>query len=117
MDSEFSIKTEPRPHNVSSVMVSGRLDAQHAGKLMEHCQALRDQGCRTLIINLSQVSFVASSGVGTLLALTEEMKDVDGDLYLVSLSETVSSVLRLLKLSKFMSIAPSEADVLATLSH
>ena len=114
MDNDFVIHTESRPHRVGYASISGSLHGNNAEQLMQRCQALRSRGCQTLLLNLSQVSFIASSGVGTLLALAEEMKDSGRELHLIDPSETVLSVLQLLKLARYLSIASSEADALGT---
>ena len=38
---------------------------------MQECQRLRDEGRTNIVLNLANATFVASSGVGSLLALTD----------------------------------------------
>jgi len=55
---------------------------------------------------MSDVTFVASGGLGTLLALTEEFGEAGGCLYLAPVSDAVSSVVKLLNLDQFLAIIP-----------
>ena len=91
--------------------VHGCLDASSASAFVQKCQAAQNTG-KNLVLNLSGVSFIASSGVGALLALAEQVEDNSGSLKLVTLSTAVDSVIRLLNLDQFLSILPTEQDAL-----
>ena len=109
---EFQIE-EVEPHPSAALLrVTGRLDAKNAQTLFRKCREALEGGRTRVILNLAEVTFVASSGVGTLLALTEEFKDAGGDIHLVTPSTAVKSVIDLLNLTQFLTIGSSEAEVL-----
>jgi anti-sigma B factor antagonist len=109
---KFTIEeVEPNP-KVTIMRVTGRLDLKNAQVLLRKCRESLERNRLRLIINLSEVSFVASSGVGALLALTEEFKDAGGEIHLVSPSNAVKSVIGPLNLTQFLTIGESEAEVL-----
>lgn len=109
---EFHIE-EVEPHPKAMLLrVAGRLDAKNAQTLFRKCRDALQASRVRVVLNLADVSFVASSGVGTLLALTEEFKDVGGDLHIVAPSTAVKSVIDLLNLTQFLTIGESEAEVL-----
>lgn len=95
--------------------LEGRLDARNAQVLVQECQRLRDEGRTNIVLNLANATFVASSGVGSLLALTELLKDVGGRLVLVEVSDAVNSVIELLNLTQFLNIAATESEALQTI--
>ena len=95
--------------------VSGRLDARSAQTLMTQCQSLLDRGVKHVVIAMPDVSFVASSGIGSLLALTESFKDAGGSVRLAQLSQPVKSVVDLLNLGQFLAIDATEEDALTAL--
>ena len=64
---------------------------------------------KNLIVNLAEVDFVASSGVGSLLALTEEFEEEGLRICFVHLSDVVESVIKLLNLDSFLTILEDEA--------
>jgi anti-anti-sigma factor len=95
--------------------VSGRLDARSAQDLVAQCQTLLDQGHKNVVISMSGVSFVASSGIGSLLALTESFQDAGGSLRLAHLSHAVRSVVDLLNLGQFLAIDATEEEALVAI--
>jgi anti-anti-sigma factor len=113
MANEFSIDRASR-EGISILRVSGRLDAKNAQQLMNACHEARAAEGR-VIVNLADVTFVASSGIGTLLALTEEFREAGGTIHLVSLSDAVTSVVELLNLRQFLNIGVSEQGALETI--
>ena len=109
---EFAITEAPTAGAARVLRVAGRLDARNAQTLLRRCREMEEGGHRQLVINLSEVTIVASSGVGTLLAVTEEVQDAGGVIHLVALSEPVRSVVELLNLTQFLHIASTEAEAL-----
>lgn len=87
--------------------VAGRLDTKNATLLLSRCQEVRGAG-NSLVLNLSEVSFIASSGVGALLAMVEQFRDSNLQVRFAELSPAVDSVIRLLNLDQFLTIDPDE---------
>ena len=107
MSNDFIIHEHELHGQLWNLRVVGRLEADTAQKLRTHCADMRNQGCRELVLDLSGIDFIASSGVGALLALTEEFGGAGGSLYLAPVSEEVLSVVRLLNLDQFLAIYDS----------
>jgi len=112
MGNEFTLELGETRGSAQLLRVSGRLDARSAQELLDTCRKAREGGCQRVLANLSGVTFVASSGVGTLLALTEEFRESGGGIHLIAPSEPVSSVVGLLNLAQFLNISGTEAEVL-----
>jgi len=111
MPKEFAISPLETKGRLSRLRILGRLDAESALELRNYCERLRDQGYRNLVLDMSDVTFVASGGLGTLLALTEEFGEAGGCLYLAPVSDAVTSVVKLLNLDQFLAIYSSYEDV------
>jgi len=94
--------------------ISGRLDAKSAPQLLERCAVVRTAGYN-LILNLGGVTFVASSGIGALLAVAEQFREAECRIRFASLSAAVESVIKLLNLDQFLTIDPTEDDSLTAL--
>ncbi len=112
MNADFRIEESTAEGGARLLRIQGRLDAKNAQAFVTRCRELREQGATRLVVNLSGVGFVASSGIGTLLALTEEYQDSGGSVHLVQLSEPVRSVLDLLNLTQFLRISGTEHEAL-----
>jgi len=107
MPDPFEIVEGPSSDRALVLRVSGRLDATTAPQLAERC-AEAVASARRLVLNLEKVSFIASSGVGALLATSERYREAGSALHLAALSQPVAAVIRLLNLDAFLHVHASE---------
>lgn len=70
-----------------------------------------DEGPKNIILDLSQIDFVDSSGLGSLVQLVKKTKDLGGTLQIVS-SSRVTQTVKLVRLEKFLSLQSSVDDAL-----
>ena len=113
MAKEFTREEIGQPGGAVLFRLSGRLDAKNAQALVARCNDLYERGTLRVVINLAGVSFVASSGIGSLLALTERFQESGGGVRLVEVSDAVRSVVDLLNLGEFLRIDTTEEAGLA----
>ena len=111
---DFKMSEAPRRGPMMVLQLSGRLDGRAAQLLQQRCTEIRSQGVRHLALDLGKITFLASSGLGVFLAETEEFKEAGGTLYLVAISPVVASVVNLLNVGRFLSLAPTVDDVMIT---
>jgi anti-sigma B factor antagonist len=78
------------PHAV--VTVRGELDAHTAPMLKERLLGLVDEGIDRMVVDLREVTFIESVGLGTLVAARKRLRQSDKSLCLVIAGE--QSVLR-----------------------
>jgi anti-sigma B factor antagonist len=116
MADEFSIQQLDHPEGPVALRVSGQLNAKSTPALLDRCREVKAAG-KPLALNLSGVSFIASSGIGGLLALAEEFSEAGLRVRFAELSAAVDSVIKLLNLDSFLGIDGSEAESLAELSR
>jgi anti-anti-sigma factor len=112
MSSEFRIEEIASTKRAAVLRVHGRLDIRSASTLTARCAEVRTAG-RHLVLNLAGVSFIASSGIGALLALVEEYRQARLQVRLASVSAPVDSVVRLLNLEQFLHLDSSEEEATA----
>lgn len=110
---DFKMSDGKRRGSLMLLELSGRLDGRAAQLVQQRCSDLRTQGVQHLALDLSKVTFLASSGLGVFLAETEEFKEAKGGLHLVAVSSVVSSVVNLLNVGRFLSLVPSADDLVA----
>jgi anti-sigma B factor antagonist len=107
----------PETHGpVMLLRLAGRVDGKAAQELQQRCAEIRNQGFVLVALDLSAVTFLASSGLGVFLAETEAFKEVGGSLHLVAVSAVVASVIKLLNVDRFLSMVPSVDALLASIS-
>jgi anti-sigma B factor antagonist len=107
MTEPFTMQPGPTGDGVSSIRVAGRLDSASAPLLAQRCAAVAASGS-DLVLELSGVSFIASSGVGALLATAERFRESGHALTLACLPPPVAAVIQLLNLDRFLEIVDSE---------
>lgn len=113
MQETFEISVETRG-SAAVVRVRGRLDARTTPELLRRCAGARPPGGH-LVLNLAEVRFVSSSGVGALLSLTEQAREDGGSIRISPASPPVHSSIQLLNLDQYLTVDASESDGLAAL--
>ncbi len=84
------------------VRVNGRLDSHWADYLAEELSQIIQQGTHTIQLNLAQVRYLSSAGIGVLLRFHKELAGIDGSLLVSNPSEMVSKVLEISGLAKIL---------------
>lgn len=91
------------------VRLGGELDMHAADELRQRLEmALDRSGARRLVINLADVHFMDSSGLGVLLAQYKRLRREDGKVALVAPSPIVKTILEASGLLKLMPVYESE---------
>jgi anti-sigma B factor antagonist len=116
MDSVLEIERGETHGKTVVLRVRGRLDARTSPRLLERLMPFAGMG-RNLVLNLAQVTFLGSSGVGVMLAAAQAFQDRKGIVRLVSPSAAVVAVVKLLNLEPFLKIDASEEAALAAIAE
>jgi anti-sigma B factor antagonist len=96
------------------VDVQGEVDMFTAPKLRERLVETVDQGHHKIVVNLQGVSFMDSTGLGTLVGGLKRVKEHDGILALVCSSRPVLRVLSITGLNNVFPIHESVEQALAS---
>jgi anti-sigma B factor antagonist len=114
MSDEFGIVEGGVRGNTVLLRVRGRLDARSAPVLLKAASDVR-RARQNLVLNLSEVTFMASSGLGSLLSLAEEFRQSENRIRIAEASTAVLSVVQLLNLDQFLKIDSSEEEALVAI--
>jgi len=87
-----------------------RMDAHNSGELKEQMLQLFDEGKSNLIIDLSAVRFIDSSGLGALVSGFKNASARDGSLKLCCLQPQVRSMFELTRLHRVFEIYNSAEE-------
>lgn len=74
------------------VGVSGRIDATAAPLFDSHCSRYVDEGHTTLIVDLSDVDYLSSAGLRSLVILSRKLRPLKGKLVIVGVHGTVKEI-------------------------
>ena len=91
---------ETRADDITMVRLEGRLDAAAAPDLLTELLSAIADGKTRLAVDLSKVSFVDSTGLGTLVSSLKAARRAKGDLRLVAPSDQAKKLLRLTTLDR-----------------
>jgi anti-anti-sigma factor len=98
--------------DVLIVRCSGRIVAGSEVESLQAELAERTKTTSRVVMNMREVIFLDSSGIGTIVRYAGITKSAHGGLKLCCLSEMTSKVLKLTKLDRVIEIHESEADAL-----
>ncbi len=101
----FGIVRGPAPAGGGiRLAVTGHLDVDSGPILIECVRGLLKQGQRNVEIELREVPFISSMGVGSLIALIGEARELGGDVALCDVSPDILSVLKMLDLLDYVTL-------------
>ncbi|NTW38865.1 MAG: STAS domain-containing protein [Cellulomonadaceae bacterium] len=86
------------------VEVTGEIDVYTAPVLREELASLVDSEHTNLVVDLSAVSFMDSTGLGVLVGALKKVRTLGGDLALVINEEKILKVFRITALTQVFSI-------------
>ena len=83
MPDELAIETLALDDQTQVLEVEGQVDLYSAPTLKEHTWRVIDSGARRVIVDLSRVSFMDSTGLGVLIGALKRLRTAHGSLALV----------------------------------
>lgn len=84
-------------------------------ELRTACRQALDAGSRILLLNLADVTYVDSAGLGEIADSFKAVSALGGRIMICEPRPAVAKLLKLTGLSKVMDVAPSEQEALAAL--
>lgn len=108
-ESELRIETREQAGTVV-IQVSGEVNLRSSPQLLTALRELAERGPRRLVIDLHGVSYMDSSGLGSLVDVKRRLERRGGRLTLAALQPRVRSVLEIAQLHRFFTIAASVAE-------
>jgi anti-anti-sigma factor len=110
----MEITKEQRGH-LLELRVRGRLDATWSQFLSDALKEIVQQGAHHLRLDLSDVNYLSSAGIGVLVAYYKKLGEIQGSFVITAASERVRMILRMVALeSVLVAGADSAADNLKT---
>lgn len=92
--------------------VAGEIDIYTTPQFKEAVTAAINENKPAIIINMTRLTYMDSSGFGTLLSATKRLRPVDGALYLTGCNESILRMLQITRLNTIFGVYPTEDDAL-----
>ncbi len=96
--------------------VSGEIDIYTTPQFKEAVSAAIDEGHPAIIINMTKVTYMDSSGFGTLLSATKRLRPVSGGLHLYGCNDAILRMLQITRLNTIFGVHATE-DEAVTAAH
>ena len=95
---------------VTIVDLSGRITLGEGNVILQNTiRDLVDKGNKKILLNLGNVNYIDSSGIGVLVSSFSTVRSQGGELKLVNLSKRVHDLLQITKLHTLFDIKDDEA--------
>jgi anti-sigma B factor antagonist len=113
----MTITTREVSH-VTIVDINGRITlGDETGQLRDTVRKLLAAGKKKIILNLADVDYIDSSGVGELVSSFTAVRNAGGELKLLSLTKKVSDVLQVTKLYTVFDIKEDEFNAVKSFDY
>lgn len=102
--------------NIPVLRLSGELDLNSVPEVRRSIRALIDEGLVNFIINLSDLDFIDSSGLGVLVGGLARVREKQGEIKIACSNRRILRVFEMTRLTQLFEIYPSEEEA-ANLFH
>ncbi|MCG8404025.1 MAG: STAS domain-containing protein [Phycisphaerales bacterium] len=102
------VKEVRKSSDATVVALSGDVDLHHSPALHAALIDVAKGRPKRLVVNLSEVPFMDSSGVGTLVEVFRRVSAYKGKMVLCGMTSRVRSVFEITKLDRFFTICETE---------
>jgi anti-sigma B factor antagonist len=115
-ESNVALKTTTREvDGVTVVALDGRIVlGEESNALRERVKSLVAEGKKKIVLNMENISFIDSAGLGTLVAAHHSAKGQGASLRLCHLGAKFSEVLQITKLMTIFEVYNTEAEAVAS---
>jgi anti-anti-sigma factor len=104
--------SEDRKADAVILALSGKLDATTAKTFEDRILGVINSGTQRLVVDLSQLDYVSSSGLRVFIIAAKRLQTVDGKIVLCSMKDHVRHVFDLAGFSSMLSIYGSREEAI-----
>ena len=88
-----------------TVNLQGKITFENTGEIREKMkEILREENLKHLLLDMKEVSFIDSSGLGLLVSIKNTMIRKDGTFAILNLSDTVKKIMKQTGLDRYFGI-------------
>ena len=94
------------------IQVGGEVDLYNVSELKKALFSITDGSCHSVVVDMKNVNYMDSSGIGALVAGQKKMKANNGRFALLNIHDDVLNILKLATLDRFFRIIFNEDELL-----
>jgi anti-sigma B factor antagonist len=107
--------TSRHVNGVTVVDMSGRITLGEGGVVLrETIHDLLNKGDKKILLNLGDITYIDSSGIGELIGAFTSVRNKGGDMKLLNLTKRVKDLLQITKLYTVFDIKDNEAGAVSS---
>jgi anti-sigma B factor antagonist len=111
----MAVKIENK-NGLSVCYIDGEIDINTSPSIKKQFDKLLSAKTAKVVVNLSKVTYVDSSGLATLVEILKNMRSYGGRLRLTNMSSKIKSLFEITKLEKLFDIMADESEAVSTFS-
>lgn len=109
------VETRKPRENVAVIALTGEVDVYTSPRVKQEVVDCLNAGCTRLIIDLTGVEYLDSTGLGVLIGALKRARERDGDLKLICDNVRILRIFEITGLTKIFDIVRSESEALEKL--
>ena len=94
-----------------TLVLAGSLDSNSSGQLDKEIDDACSDGVRTLILDMREVSFISSAGIGVIIKTKESLKKRNMESTLIHLQPQVKRVFEIMQLLPTLNVFASRSEL------
>ena len=107
--------SEEKVDGVIILGIGGKINTEASEDLLQRITDLIEHGTRHMVLDLSGVDYINSSGLRVLLTTAKRMTDLSGKIILADVTELIYQVLQVSGCTSHVGVYPSKEEALNAL--
>jgi anti-sigma B factor antagonist len=112
----MKVENEKNDQGIEIIRVSGRIDPSTSISFEDEINRILTSGATKLVLNLSEVDFISSTGLRVFLTGLKRVKAQKGDLKVCCMNSNVEKLFKLAGFATLFDILPTEEEAVRKFS-
>jgi len=111
------MQAQENDENLPVLRLKGEIDLSNSSELRTLLQQHVKAKCPALVLDFTEVTYIDSSGLATIIEYLKHARVFDGRIALAHVNERVRTIFELVRLHEFLPIHPTVAEAAAALRN
>ncbi len=111
----MEIDVKELDNDIAILAIDGEIDIYTSSDLKDALIQQIDSGAKHIIMDLENVTYIDSSGIGVFISTLATLKKLGGKICIIKITASVKKVFELTKLTNFFKIYKDEEEAIAGL--
>lgn len=107
---DFDLSTETLDEETCVIVLRGEVDLFTAHDLRRAGSEALDAGARRIVVDLTEVSFLDSTGLGALIGIAKRVRPAGGEVAIVNVDETITGTFSITGVDEMIAVRPTRDE-------